>query len=151
MLERLRFTGKKALVTGAAGGIGLALVSALRRQGAAVAAADRDTASVDADVRLPGDLLETGYTEGLPAAAADGLGGLDIVVNNAGGSGGRNVSRPMECNMTVNLTAPFLLIKAALPTCGKPKVRSLTSAPLKEWDRIPVTSPIAPRSQDCMV
>ncbi len=149
MLERLRFTGKKALVTGAAGGIGLALVSALCVQ---VAAADRDTASVDADVHLPGDLLETGYTEeGLPAAAADGLGGLDIVVNNAGGSGGRNVSRPMECNMTVNLTAPFLLIKAALPTCGKPKVRSLTSAPLKEWDRILVTSPIAPRSQDCMV
>lgn len=84
MDQQLRFTSKKALVTGAAGGIGLALVSALRRQGAAVAAADRDTASVDADVHLPGDLLETAYTEGLPAAAANALGGLDIVVNNAG-------------------------------------------------------------------
>jgi NAD(P)-dependent dehydrogenase (short-subunit alcohol dehydrogenase family) len=119
MLERLRFTGKKALVTGAAGGIGLALVSALRRQGAAVAAADRDTASVDADVHLPGDLLETAYTEGLPAAAADALGGLDIVVNNAGiitrGPVTETSNEDLSLSVGVNVEAPFRICRAAIP------------------------------------
>ena len=70
--------GKKALVTGAAGGIGLALVAALRSRGAIVAAADLDTSIVDADYLLPGDLLDHNYTDLLPQVSADAMGGLDI-------------------------------------------------------------------------
>lgn len=119
MDQQIRFTSKKALVTGAAGGIGSALVSALRRQGAPVAAADRDTASVDADVHLPGDLLETAYTEGLPAAAAKALGGLDIVVNNAGiitrGPVTETSNEDLCLSLGVNVEAPLRICRAAIP------------------------------------
>lgn len=46
--------GKTALVTGAAGGIGGAVVAALRARGARVAVADRDTTGIEADYHLPG-------------------------------------------------------------------------------------------------
>ena len=78
------FQGKVALVTGAAGGIGAAVVRALRARGARVAVADRDTSGIEADAHLPGDLLHPAYADGLPAAAVQALGRLDIVVNNAG-------------------------------------------------------------------
>ncbi|MEO0371146.1 MAG: SDR family NAD(P)-dependent oxidoreductase, partial [Pseudomonadota bacterium] len=54
----MRFEGKSALVTGAAGGIGAALVALLRREGARVAVSDRDSSGVEADAHLDGDLLD---------------------------------------------------------------------------------------------
>lgn len=48
------------------------------------AAADRDVSGVGADLALPGDLRDPAYADGLPSAAAKGLGRLDILVNNAG-------------------------------------------------------------------
>ena len=78
------FTGNTALITGAAGGIGGALAARLRQLGARIAVADKDVSDVSADVHLPGDLLDTEYTDGLAVRACDALGGLDIVINNAG-------------------------------------------------------------------
>lgn len=80
----MEFQGKRALVTGAAGGIGQAIVARLRAQGAKVAIADRVTDQVEADAHLPGDLLDASYADTLPAAAIQALGSLDIVINNAG-------------------------------------------------------------------
>src|SRR5690606_458789 len=79
-----RFQGKTALVTGAAGGIGAAVVRMLRAEGARVAVADRDVSAVGAEAHLPGDLRDPAYADGLPAAVLAALGRLDIVVNNAG-------------------------------------------------------------------
>jgi len=76
----MRFEGQKALVTGAAGGIGQALVRALRGEGARVAVTDRDCAGIEAEAHIDGDLLDADFCDGLPAKAADVLGGLDIVV-----------------------------------------------------------------------
>jgi len=45
----MRFYGKTTLVTGAAGGIGQAIVTGLRAEGARVAAADRETSAIPAD------------------------------------------------------------------------------------------------------
>ena len=78
------FKGQVALVTGAAGGIGAAIVKSLKAKGAKVAVADRDTSGIEADAHLPGDLLDGTYCDSLPEAVVAALGRLDIVVNNAG-------------------------------------------------------------------
>ncbi len=80
----MNFQGKKALVTGAAGGIGVAIVRLLREAGAAVAVADFDVSGIEAEAHLPGDLTDGTYTDNLPAASVSALGGLDILINNAG-------------------------------------------------------------------
>ena len=64
----MRFSGRKALVTGAAGGIGAVLVERLRAEGARVAVADRDVRGIEAEAHLPGDLLDPAYADGLAPA-----------------------------------------------------------------------------------
>ena len=114
-----RFVGKTALVTGAAGGIGLAIVRMLRAEGARVAAADRDVSNVDADVRLPGNLLEGAYCDSLTKAAADALGRLDIICNNAGvitrGDVVNTSDADWDVSVGVNINAPFRICRAAIP------------------------------------
>ena len=113
------FTGKRALVTGAAGGIGAALVAKLRAAGARVAVADRDVSGLEAEAHLPGDLLQAAYADGLPQVAADALGGLDIVVNNAGVISRGAVTETSDTDWTlsvgVNVEAPFRVCRAAIP------------------------------------
>lgn len=115
----MEFAGKTALVTGAAGGIGAAVVRALRAQGARVAVADRDTAGIEAEAHLDGNLLEAGYADGLAAAAARALGRLDIVVNNAGvitrGTVTETGDYDWDLSVGVNVQAPFRISRAAIP------------------------------------
>lgn len=114
-----RFHGKCALVTGAAGGIGAAIVRQLRSEGASVAVADRSVAGIEAEVRLEGDLLDAAYADGLPAAALDALGALDIVVNNAGvitrGTVAETSDADWKLSLGVNVEAPFRVCRAAIP------------------------------------
>jgi 2-keto-3-deoxy-L-fuconate dehydrogenase len=84
------FSGLGALVTGGASGIGLATARLLAGRGARVAVLDRDeegvkAASQSADV-LPfaGDVTDDSSVRAAVASAADSLGGLDILINNAG-------------------------------------------------------------------
>ncbi|WP_420584935.1 SDR family NAD(P)-dependent oxidoreductase [Ruegeria sp.] len=111
--------GKTALVTGAAGGIGAALVQRLRHAGARVAVADRMVEGIDADAHLPGDLLDGSYADTLPQSVADALGGLDIVVNNAGvitrGSVTETTDQDWSLSLGVNVEAPFRICRAAIP------------------------------------
>lgn len=114
-----RFRGKAALVTGAAGGIGAAIVRQLRAEGAIVAVADRDVSGVEADALLPGDLLDPAYADGLPKAAFAALGRLDIVVNNAGvitrGSVTATTDADLALSLGVNVEAPFRVCRGAIP------------------------------------
>lgn len=114
-----RFRGKAALVTGAAGGIGAAIVRQLRAEGAIVAVADRDVSGVEADARLPGDLLDPAYADGLPRAAFEALGRLDIVINNAGvitrGSVTSTTDADWALSLGVNVEAPFRVCRGAIP------------------------------------
>jgi len=111
--------GKTALVTGAAGGIGAAVVKALRAQGVRVAVADRDVDGIEAEAHLPGNLLDQSYADGLPAAAMAALGRLDIVVNNAGvitrGKVDETSDADWDLSVGVNVQAPFRICRAAIP------------------------------------
>lgn len=114
-----RFRGKAVLVTGAAGGIGAAIVRQLRSEGAVVAVADRSLAGIEAEARLDGDLLDPAYADGLPQAAREALGGLDIVVNNAGvitrGTVTETSDADWALSLGVNVEAPFRVCRAAIP------------------------------------
>jgi len=114
-----RFEGKRALVTGAAGGIGAALVAMLRAEGVRVAASDREVSGLEAEAHLPGDLLDAGFCDALPRHAADALGGLDMVFNNAGVITRGPITSVSDADyaltMGVNVEAPFRICRAAIP------------------------------------
>lgn len=115
----MKFIGKRALITGAAGGIGSAITSMLRGAGAQVAVADLNTEGLDAEVHLPGDLTDQTYTKSLPELAAKALGGLDILVNNAGimrrGKVTDSSDEDFELSVSINVKAPFNLCRAVIP------------------------------------
>jgi len=90
------YEGKKTLVTGAGRGIGRAIALAFARQGADVALAARSRDELDAgagEVRalgrtavvVPVDMASAEQAQAMIDSAADGLGGLHVLVNNAGG------------------------------------------------------------------
>ncbi len=115
----MRFAEKTALVTGASGGSGAAIVSQLRAEGARVAVADRDVGSLEAEAHLPGDLRDPDYCDGLALAAHQALGGLDIVINNAGvitrGPVTETSDEDWALSVGVNVEAPFRICRAAIP------------------------------------
>lgn len=109
----MRFEGKKALVTGASGGIGQAIVARLRREGATVLTTDRSGSDIN------GDLTDAAFCDGLPEQAAERMGGLDILVNNAGiitrGKITEATDDDLRLTMAINVEAPFRLCRAAIP------------------------------------
>ncbi len=115
----MRFEGKCALVTGAAGGIGAALVAMLRAEGARVAVTDRDTGDISAEAHLDGDLLDGAFCDALPGKATAALGGLDLLCNNAGVITRGDITTATDADyaltMGVNVEAPFRICRAAVP------------------------------------
>lgn len=116
-----RTARKTALVTGAAGGIGKAIVSALQANGVTVAGAD--LRECDADHALIGDLTDPSFCDNLPKVATDRMGQLDILVNNAGiitrGKITEASDQDFELSMAINVEAPFRLCRAAIPIMAK--------------------------------
>lgn len=118
--------GRRALVTGASGGIGGAIAIALHGQGAAVTlSGTRVEALQDLAKRLgerthvaPADLADTAAVETLVPEAERLMGGLDILVNNAGltrdGLSMRMKDEDFQLVLRVNLEAAFRLSRAAL-------------------------------------
>jgi len=87
-------TWKAALVTGASRGIGAAIAAAFVRAGAKVAVNSRGAEQlrktadeVGAAVVLPGDVTDEQAAQEVVAGAIEGLGQLDVIVNNVGGNG----------------------------------------------------------------
>ena len=85
-----RLAGRRALITGAARGIGAEIAATFRREGAELALLDIDidrllntAAPLDA-IALEVDLADVESTIDVVGRAIDGLGGIDILVNNAG-------------------------------------------------------------------
>ena len=128
-----RLAGRKALITGGDSGMGRAAAIAYAREGADVAINYFPTEEPDAQqvialiraegrigVAIPGDLRDEAFCKSLVDQAVKGLGGLDIVVNNAGRQQQRASildvsSADFDATMKTNIYAPFWIIKAALP------------------------------------
>ncbi|MDN3495263.1 SDR family oxidoreductase [Planococcus sp. APC 4015] len=128
-----RLTGRKALITGADSGIGAATAIAYAREGADVAMSYLPSEEKDAEriagilreagatvVAFPGDLKDPAYCRELVDRAVEGLGGLDIVINN----GGKQIfnedlttlpDEQFDDTFKTNVYAMFWITKAALP------------------------------------
>jgi 7-alpha-hydroxysteroid dehydrogenase len=177
--EAFRLDGKVAVITGAGKGIGAAIAVEYASAGADVALTARtasDLEEVAAAVRaqgrrahvLPGDVNDLGIVARLVDETVGELGGIDIVVNNAGGS----VSHPfldttvdqLEHSFHFNIFVPFELSRLAVPhmlergggvivnigsVAGKKAVRgtlahSLTKAAMAQLTRL-MAADLAPR------
>ena len=128
-----RLQGRKALITGGDSGMGRAAAIAYAREGADVAINYFPSEEPDAQevihliqqagrkgVAIPGDLRDEAFCRKLVAEAVEKLGGLDIVVSNAGRQQARQSildvsSEDFDATMKTNIYAPFWIIKAALP------------------------------------
>ena len=131
-LGSARLTGKRALITGGDSGIGRAVAIAFAREGADVAInylpeeepdAREVIALIAAEgrkaVALPGDIRSEAFCQTLVEQAASQLGGLDIVVNNAGRqqyceSLEDLSTADFDATFKTNVYAPFWITKAAL-------------------------------------
>jgi meso-butanediol dehydrogenase / (S,S)-butanediol dehydrogenase / diacetyl reductase len=112
-----RFDGKVALVTGAASGIGAATAALLREEGAQVVGVDVQGEGADL---LHGDVADPASVEAFVAETIARHGGIDIVANVAGMVRFSHVEdttlTDWQQHLAVNLTGPFLVSQAALPT-----------------------------------
>ena len=112
-----RFSGKVALVTGGRSGIGLAIAKRLAAEGAHVITAQRRPAP-DLET-IEADLAEPAAPARIIADVIAWAGRLDFLINNAGvmleGTALKMGLPSWEATLAINLTAPFLLIKHALP------------------------------------
>lgn len=124
--------GRRALITGAGRGIGAAIARVLADHGARIAlhyrtghdeaVAVRNSLAGEGHVLLDADLADPAAAAALPGRAAAALGGLDIVVNNAGiyeplpapGEDPERWQRLWDRTLAVNLTAPALICEAAV-------------------------------------
>jgi NAD(P)-dependent dehydrogenase (short-subunit alcohol dehydrogenase family) len=128
-----RLAGRKALITGGDSGMGRAAAIAYAREGADVAINYFPTEEPDARevielikaegrkaIAIPGDLRDEAFCRHLVDEAVQRLGGLDIVVNNAGRQQAYQSimdipNEEFDWTMKTNIYAPFWIIKAALP------------------------------------
>jgi NAD(P)-dependent dehydrogenase (short-subunit alcohol dehydrogenase family) len=128
-----RLMGRKALITGGDSGMGRAAAIAYAREGADVAINYLPAEEADAQeviklikaegrkgIAIPGDLREEAFCQRLVAEAIRGLGGLDIIVSNAGRQQTHAsildiTTEQFDWTMKTNIYAPFWIIKAALP------------------------------------
>jgi NAD(P)-dependent dehydrogenase (short-subunit alcohol dehydrogenase family) len=114
------FDGLSAVVTGGASGLGAAIVRLLLERGAQVAVLDlQPEAAPDGAIQVSCDVSDTASVSHAVATAAAELGGIDIVVNNAGigaaGDVAANASDEWARVLDVNVTSIARVTSAALP------------------------------------
>lgn len=124
--QMLSLESKIALVTGAGRGIGRAVAFRLAAAGASVMLndLDREPLSETSDrlpraVSMPGDLTDPAFPQKLVDETLARLGGLDIIVNNAGYTWDNTIQKTsdeqFQAMLDIHVVAPFRLLRAAAP------------------------------------
>jgi NAD(P)-dependent dehydrogenase (short-subunit alcohol dehydrogenase family) len=149
-----RLTGRKALITGGDSGMGRAAAIAYAREGADVVINYFPTEEPDAKqvielikaegrkgIAIPGDLREETFCRQLATKALEALGGLDIVVMNAGRQQSYDSILEMpdeefDWIMKTNLYAPYYIIKTLLPHL-KPGATIIATTSEQAYDPTP--------------
>lgn len=114
------FTGLVAVITGAASGIGAATATELLSRGATVAILDRDVSGATPDaLAIACDIADPAAVKVAVSRVADELGGIDIVINNAGigasGTVADNDDAEWARVLDVNITGMARVVREALP------------------------------------
>jgi 7-alpha-hydroxysteroid dehydrogenase len=130
ILDRFKLTDRVAVVTGAGKGIGRGIALAFAEAGADIVCAARTEADIESaagEVRARGrralavrtDVLQTADLEHLVDATVEEFGRVDLLVNNAGGTGPRAAldtsERFFERALRMNVTQAFLLSRLCIP------------------------------------
>ena len=120
------FEALAALVTGGGSGIGAATAALLRERGARVGVLDLDPAGApDGCLRMVGDVTDEGSVRDAIRSVAKDLGGLDVLVNNAGvgavGDVAANDDDEWRRVLDVNLLGAVRVSRAALPHLRRSK------------------------------
>jgi len=129
-----KLDGKIALVTGGGRGIGRSIALKLAAEGAKVVVNDLDHEPADAVVKEifaaggealahPGSVTESEFGNEFVAAAVNGFGGVDIIINNAGYTWDSVIQKmddqQWDAILDVHLRAPFRILRAAQPIISK--------------------------------
>jgi NAD(P)-dependent dehydrogenase (short-subunit alcohol dehydrogenase family) len=133
ILDSLNLEGKVAVITGAGRGLGRAMALRLARSGASIVAAARTLSQLEetaAEVQklerrcliLPTDVAVSEQVNAMVAAAVDGFGRVDVLINNAGG-GEDQLGKPLHQitdaewrrGIDVNLSSQFYCARAVIP------------------------------------
>jgi 3-oxoacyl-[acyl-carrier protein] reductase len=143
----LGISGRRAAVAAASAGLGFASAKALAGEGVAVAICGRDRARIDEAaaaighgcVPLPADVGDAAGAEAFVAAATEALGGVDILVTNAGGPPpGTFASTPVDAYagaLDLNLMSVVAMCKAGVPPMqerGWGRVVAITSLSVRQ-------------------
>ena len=149
-----RLEGRKALITGGDSGIGAATAIAFAREGADVAISYLEDEETDAQrivdlindagrraLPLPGDLTDPSYCRNLVAQTVEGLGGLDILVNNGAEQThiddlAELTDEQFDMTLKTNVYAMFWVTKAALPHL-KPGSTIINSTSIQAYNPSP--------------
>jgi len=130
ILDRFKLTDRVAIVTGAGKGIGRGIALAFAEAGADIVCAARTPADIESTAKevaqrgrralaVPTDVLKLPDLERLVEAAIAEFGRIDVLVNNAGGTGPRAAletsERFFENALRMNVTQAFLLSKLCIP------------------------------------
>jgi NAD(P)-dependent dehydrogenase (short-subunit alcohol dehydrogenase family) len=135
-------TGKRVLITGASGGIGSVAAAMLRERGAEVIGLDLEPD--DANHVIACDVRDQVDVDRAVAEAVERLGGLDVVINNAGiglpQAAGKRPDDSADAVIDVNLMGPWRVTGAALPHLRASKGRVVNVASGLAYLAIPMAA-----------
>lgn len=141
-----QLAGKKAVIAGASAGLGLGCAKALAAEGASVAIGSRDqerieaaAATIDGAVGIVGDVSTTEGAAGFVTEAAQALGGIDILIANAGGPPVGNFETTdldaYAAAVNLNLLSTVAMVHAAVPMMkenGWGRIVAITSISVRQ-------------------